>query len=143
MERHCAGCSAAPLAGTSCPNISVRTMTRRTDSISGMPTLRVLEVKEIKTVPYVPLSHPFVERLIGAIRREYLDRVLFWTTADLEQKLLDFQHYYNRYRVHAALAGSVPEPLAGRIWIPVKPRLVPVANALSRVVPNTGRCVSL
>src|SRR6516225_3169858 len=46
--------------------------------------LRVLEVKEIKPVPYVPLSHPFVERLIGTIRREYLDRVLFWTTADLE-----------------------------------------------------------
>jgi hypothetical protein len=42
--------------------------------------LRVLEVKEIKTVPYVPLSHPFVERLIGTIRREYLDRTLFWTT---------------------------------------------------------------
>src|SRR5262249_23265044 len=34
---------------------------------------RLLEVKEIKTVPYVPLSHPFVERLIGTIRREYLD----------------------------------------------------------------------
>jgi transposase InsO family protein len=32
--------------------------------------LRVLEVTEIKTVPYVPLSHPFVERLIGTIRRE-------------------------------------------------------------------------
>ncbi|GAC1457935.1 MAG: hypothetical protein PVSMB1_07760 [Gemmatimonadaceae bacterium] len=32
--------------------------------------LRILEVKEIKTVPYVPLSHPFVERLIGTIRRE-------------------------------------------------------------------------
>ena len=28
--------------------------------------LRILEVKEIKTVPYVPLSHPFVERLIGS-----------------------------------------------------------------------------
>src|SRR5262245_53881742 len=27
--------------------------------------LRVLEIQEIKTVPYVPLSHPFVERLIG------------------------------------------------------------------------------
>jgi len=40
--------------------------------------LRVLEVTEIKTVPYVPLSHPFVERLIGTIRREYLDRILFW-----------------------------------------------------------------
>ena len=55
--------------------------------------LRVLEVTEIKTVPYVPLSHPFVERLIGTIRREYLDRMLFWTTADLETKLLNFQHY--------------------------------------------------
>src|ERR1700692_2273743 len=42
--------------------------------------LRVLGVSEIKTVPYVPLSHPFVERLIGSVRREYLDRTLFWTT---------------------------------------------------------------
>jgi len=39
-------------------------------------------VKAIKTVPYVPLSHPFVERLIGTIRRECLDRTLFWTAAD-------------------------------------------------------------
>jgi putative transposase len=49
--------------------------------------LRILEVAEIKTVPYLPLSHPFVERLIGTIRREYLDRTLFWTTVDLESKL--------------------------------------------------------
>ena len=56
--------------------------------------LRVLEVTEIKTVPYVALSHPFVERLIGTMRREYLDRTLFWTTADLEAKLIDFQQYY-------------------------------------------------
>ena len=56
--------------------------------------LRVLEVTEIKTVPYVPLSHPFVERLIGTVRHKYLDRTLFWTTADLETKLCDFQHYY-------------------------------------------------
>ena len=37
--------------------------------------LRVLGVTEVKTVPYVPLSHPFVERLIGTVRREYLDRI--------------------------------------------------------------------
>ena len=35
--------------------------------------LRIFEIEEIKTVPYVPMSHPFVERLIGTIRREYLD----------------------------------------------------------------------
>jgi transposase InsO family protein len=76
--------------------------------------LRVLEVTEIKTVPYVPLSHPFVERLIGTVRREYLDRTLFWTTADLETKLFDFQQYYNAHRTHAGLEGRLPEPaLAG------------------------------
>jgi hypothetical protein len=52
--------------------------------------LRILGVKDIKTVPYVPLSHPFVERLIGTVRRECLDRTLFWTTVDLEMKLLEF-----------------------------------------------------
>jgi transposase InsO family protein len=31
--------------------------------------LRILEVAEIKSVPYVPPSHPFVERLIGTVRR--------------------------------------------------------------------------
>jgi len=65
--------------------------------------LRVLEVKEIKTVPYPPLSHPLVERLIVTIRREYLDRTPFWTATDLEQKLRNFQCYYNGSRAHAAL----------------------------------------
>ena len=69
--------------------------------------LRVLEITEIKTVPYVPLSHPFVERLIGTIRREYLDRVLFWTTADLEMKLSDFQTFYNGHRTHGGLEGRL------------------------------------
>ncbi|MCL5745245.1 MAG: transposase [Acidobacteria bacterium] len=50
--------------------------------------LRVLEVAEIKAVPCVPLSHPFIERLVGTIRREYLDQILFWTTVDLEEKLV-------------------------------------------------------
>src|SRR3989442_2118733 len=72
--------------------------------------LRILDVKAIKTVPYVPLSHPFVERLIGTIRRECLDRTLFRTAADLETKLLDFQRYYNRHRTHAGLDGRTAAP---------------------------------
>src|SRR5690242_11120529 len=75
--------------------------------------LRVLAVTEIKTVPWLPLSHPFVERLIGTVRREYLDRILFWTAADLETKLIDFQLYYNGHRTHAGLEGRLPEPVAG------------------------------
>jgi transposase InsO family protein len=76
--------------------------------------LRILEVKEIKSVPYVPLSHPFVERLIGTIRREYLDQMLFWTTADLENKLLDFRTYFNSHRTHTSLEGRTPVAPASR-----------------------------
>jgi putative transposase len=67
--------------------------------------LRVLGVTEIKTVPYVSVSHPFIERLIGTIRREFLGRTLFGTTTDLETKLVEFQHYYNAHRTHAGLRG--------------------------------------
>ena len=74
--------------------------------------LRVLDVSEIKTLPGMPLSHPFVERLIGTIRRECLDQTLFWTTADLEAKLRDFQDYFNGYRTHTGLGGQLPEPNA-------------------------------
>ena len=62
--------------------------------------LRILEVTEVKTVPHVPLSHPFIERMIGTIRREYLDHVPFWNAHDLERKLRLYKEYYNRDRPH-------------------------------------------
>jgi transposase InsO family protein len=73
-----------------------------------MANLRILEIDEITTVPHVPLSHPFVERLIGTMRREFLDDVLFWNARDLERKLADFQAYYNAARCHASLEGYTP-----------------------------------
>jgi Integrase core domain len=75
--------------------------------------LRILEIDEIKTVPHVPLSHPFVERLVGTIRREFLDYVLFWNARDLERKLAAFQAYYNAARSHASLEGHTPLTFAG------------------------------
>ena len=67
--------------------------------------LRILEIDEIKTVPHVPRSHPFVERLIGTTRREFLDPVLFWHARDLERTLGDFQASDNEVRSHASLKG--------------------------------------
>src|SRR5213593_4792406 len=72
------------------------------------PCAQKIGVIEIKTVPYIPLSNPLVERLIGTIRREFLDHVLFWTAADLESKLSDFRNYYNKLRVHSSLDGEAP-----------------------------------
>ncbi len=75
--------------------------------------LRILSVDEIKTVPYTPLSHPFIERLIETIRREFLDQTLFWNAFDLERKLTDFQAYYNYHRTHSSLGGHTPAEVAG------------------------------
>jgi transposase InsO family protein len=70
--------------------------------------LRILEIDELKTVPHVPRSHPFVERLIGTIRREFLDHAPFWNARDLERKLAEFQVYYNAARGNASLEGHTP-----------------------------------
>jgi transposase InsO family protein len=80
--------------------------------------LRILEIDEIKTVPLVPLSHPFVERVVGTIRREFLDHVLFWNGRDLERKLGEFRTYYNAARCHASLDGHTPLTFADRRTLP-------------------------
>jgi hypothetical protein len=53
-------------------------------------------------------------------RREEMERTkanalerLILTTADLEAKLINFQHDYNGHRTHAGLEGGLPEPPAG------------------------------
>ena len=78
-----------------------------------LANLRILEVEEIKSVPYAPISHPFVERLIGTILREYLDHTLFWNSVDLHRKLERFGAYYNGVRVHRSLNGITPANRAG------------------------------
>jgi transposase InsO family protein len=77
--------------------------------------LSVLGVDEIKTVSYVPVSHPFIERLIGTIRREFLDHVLFWNSTDLVRKLEEFRQYYNDHRCHASLNGNTPTAASGHV----------------------------
>ena len=71
-------------------------------------TAKGLEALRATPTPNVPLSHPFVERLIGTIRREFLDHVPFWTSTDLERKLESFGEYYNQARTHRSLYGATP-----------------------------------
>lgn len=70
--------------------------------------LRILEIEEVKTIPYVPRSHPFVERVIGTTRREFLDHTLFWNERDLLRKLNQFKGYYNNQRGHTSLNNLTP-----------------------------------
>ena len=57
------------------------------------------------------MSHPFVERLIGSIRRELLDQTLFWTATDLENKLQAYQRYYNGSRTHSGRDSATPDQM--------------------------------
>lgn len=75
--------------------------------------LSILDIDEIKSVPEVPWSHPFIERLIGTTRREYLDDTLLWNERDLNRKLNMFKAYYNDARVHYSHYGKTPTAKSG------------------------------
>ncbi len=79
-----------------------------------LANLRILEVEEIKSIAFVPVSHPFVERLIGTIRRDFLDHMLIWNAIDLGRKLEEFRNYYNENRVHQSLSGRTPGERSGQ-----------------------------
>jgi transposase InsO family protein len=70
--------------------------------------MSIFRIDEIASVPGVPWSHPFVERLIGTVRREFIDRTLFWNQVDLERKLSAYQQYFNSSRVHQGIEGRRP-----------------------------------
>ncbi len=88
--------------------------------------LDILDVDEVRSVPYTPRSHPFVERLIGTIRREFLDHTFFCNALDLERKLALFRDYYNHSRTHASLDGNTPAEISGdSVTHPCSPQLFP------------------
>ena len=70
--------------------------------------LRILDIEENKLVPHTPTSHPFIERLIGTVRRELLDQTLFWNERDLQNKLNMFMEYYNEHRCHMGIEHQTP-----------------------------------
>lgn len=60
----------------------------------------------------MPISHPFVERLVRIVRNEVLDRTLFWTATDLQAKLEQFQQFFNEHRSHMGLDGDTPNQIS-------------------------------
>ena len=98
------------VSASPCRPTSVRTMIRCTGFISGRRTCGSSTSGKSRRCRTCRAPIPVVERLIGTVRRECLDRLLFWTAADLERKLLEFQQYYNEHRTHAGRAGCPPAP---------------------------------
>ena len=88
-------------------------MIRCSRRIGGPRTFGFWRSTKSRRCPMCPCHTPFVERLIGTMRRECLDHVLCWNAGDLERKLADCQASYNAARSHASLEGYTPLGFAG------------------------------
>ena len=80
-----------------------------------------LGIQEVKTAPQSPWQNPFVERLVGSIRRDCLDHVIVLGEAHLRVILKSYFAYYHHARTHLSLGKDAPDtrpvqpPSAGEI----------------------------
>ncbi|HUE12926.1 MAG TPA: integrase core domain-containing protein [Planctomycetaceae bacterium] len=83
------------------------------DSIYGdifKQRVKSLGIEEVITAPRSPWQNPYVERLIGSIRRECLDHVIVFNEAHLKRTLSSYFDYYHASRPHMGLGGNSPLP---------------------------------
>ena len=71
-----------------------------------------LEIEQILTSYRSPWQNPYVERVIGSIRRECLDHVIILNERHLRRVLKEYQDYYHRSRTHLGLEKDSPETRA-------------------------------
>jgi len=86
---------------------------RDRDSIYGSVFVQRVEgmgIKQKLISPRSPRQNPYVERLIGSIRRECLDRLIVLNERQLRQILEQFFAYYHEVRPHRSLAHDSPIP---------------------------------
>src|SRR5215475_5681748 len=72
--------------------------------------VRHMGIEEVVSAPRSPWQNPYVERLIGSIRRECLDHVIVLHERHLRRLLTSYFQYYHRWRTHRALDMDCPLP---------------------------------
>lgn len=90
-----------------------RFLQRDRDSIYGevfQRRVQNLGIEEVISAPRSPWQNPYVERLIGSIRRECLNHVIVLNESHLMRILAGYFRYYNETRTHLALDGNAPAP---------------------------------
>ena len=63
-------------------------------------TVMAMGVEEVVTAPRSPWQNPYVERLIGSVRRECLNHVIVLNERHLRRILVSSLDYYHRSRTH-------------------------------------------
>ena len=86
---------------------------RDRDSIYGnhfLYRLKHMGIEEVIIAPRSPWQNPFVERVIGSIRRDCLDHVIVLNEAHLVRILSEYINYYHTARPHQSLDHNAPIP---------------------------------
>ena len=86
---------------------------RDRDAVYGVVFSRraqALGIREVKTAPRSPWQNPYVERLIGTLRRECLGHVVVVNEVHLHRLLHAYLAYYHGARTHLSLAKDAPDP---------------------------------
>jgi hypothetical protein len=90
-----------------------RYVLRDRDGIYGAEFVRRVEGMGIEEVPISarsPWQNPYVERVIGSIRRECLDHVIIFSERQLRRVLKGYFEYYHGSRTHLGLEKDCPTP---------------------------------
>ncbi len=66
-------------------------------------------ITELRSAPRSPWQNPYVERMIGSIRRECLDPIIVLNERHLLRILTEYFDYYHKSRTHLSLAKDAPE----------------------------------
>lgn len=72
--------------------------------------VKSLGIEEVLTAPGSPWQNPYVERIIGSIRRECLNHVIIINERHLRQRLKCYSTYYHEVRTHLSLDKQSPVP---------------------------------
>jgi putative transposase len=79
-------------------------------SASFRQRVRHMGIEEVLIAPRSPWQNPYVERLVGSIRRECLDHVIVLHERHLRRLLIKYFHYYHHWRTHRSLDMDCPLP---------------------------------
>ena len=71
-----------------------------------------MDIGEVLTAPRSPWQSPYVERLIGSIRRECLDHVVVVNESSLRVLVKSYLVYYHGSRTHLSLEKDTPKTRA-------------------------------
>ena len=92
---------------------SPRYLLRDRDGIHGpefVCRIRGIGLEEVVIAPSSPWQNPYVERVIGSIRRECLDQVIVLNEKQPRRLLRSCLPYYHGSRTHLGLRKGCPEP---------------------------------